>query len=1363
MLRFTRVSSAKTACWRMRVLAEHAWMVCLLAFSVPFQCYGGEPVRPPSVCGDGTFVDLVQAHGPWVDGCPGFSSCRPGFFCAGSVQRPCPGGTFNDKFGSSTCEECPAGSFCPQAWETKPNRQLSGTVRPEPCGGPSVYCPAGAAHPLPVPLGSIGFGSLLEDGSMHTHVQQVKPGFYASQGVQHPCPAGRYGSIPGESSPKCSGECQEGYFCPPGSVSPTQRRCGGFHQFCPRGSGSPSRVSESPQGSVNEGGNSHFSVGTDLQDTLETSQSRTKQVLCPLGHFCVNGVRFPCPAGRFGEREGSSSPDCSGLCEAGFFCPPGSIGPQQLPCASNSERNVVFCPAGSGRPLPVPEGHFSDGGTALTRTMSVPCTAGFFCRDGRAALCPPGRFGQRMGETRQSCQGPCAAGFYCPISGGTSAELVECGYGLEHPASVFCPEGNRQPTKVSPGFFSVRNTPGSSIPVSSEWYASHSFPASATEGLASQSVALQDLIGTWDTEIGTQDGNESKSKYAFDSLVRAAQLLAAHTAAGNGTLLTQGSPQAQDLPAGTVAAVAHVASTHALHGQGTFAFVDSVQGEFELILSLDQSLSTQTAERRCPAGSYCVAGVRRPCPAGRFGSGSGETDPLCSGPCHAGFWCPEGSHTGMAQECGGPSLFCPVGSTQPREVPPGFVGVPTMEPRRQYGIKMCEQGVFCLLGAQAKCAAGRFGSRTGEGNPACSGECAAGFFCPPGSTWNEAEQCGSPSEFCPRGSGRPLPVEVGHYSEGGRTSDSGGYTFPAAPLHCPREGDFGPTGAHDLTGDVSSLYISSDVSRACVSGAMGDWVQRKAQKVCEPGHFCTGGLRFECPPGRFGNHEGVSHPACDGVCEKGFYCPWGSVSPRQSPCGSPSVFCPTGSGAPTRVEKGFYSVPESMSTHHRIGQRRCEPGWFCTGGTRHPCPAGRYGSAHGLATEGCSGACAAGYFCPEGSKTPTAQPCGGSEVYCPIGSSAPLPVPTGTFSIGGDHSGESVPGNATRQAFQVCLPGNFCSKGVMFQCPSGRWGSRKAENSSSCEGACPSGYFCPPGTQSPTAHPCGSLLLPGVDEVQLQETGLKVPSRFLNARQHTSLGHAVSGGFGGSGLSGSQAQQILSMAEELAALTKASQTGLASLTPSEISSVDGSVHDDGEVAGRLQMVQAAFMRGTFNDSLGNYTFTWESGWRVRAPAVTELVGNTTIAGILFENGGASVFCPEGSALPRFAKLGYYTHGSSDPLFRFQTGQRVCPKGSFCVNGKNFPCPAGRHGSREGLATRFCSASCPAGHFCPEGSVEPRQCPAGSYSTGGMPSCSSCPDTHAGLGKAPASVKAGFGSDRGGQGERCKTSRACCGI
>ena len=84
-----------------------------------------------------------------------------------------------------------------------------------------------------------------------------------------------------------------------------------------------------------------------------------------------------------------------------------------------------------------------------------------------------------------------------------------------------------------------------------------------------------------------------------------------------------------------------------------------------------------------------------------------------------------------------------------------------------------------------------------------------------------------------------------------------------------------------------------------------------------------------------------------------------------------SVFCPKGSGLPTGVQYGYYTIGGNETTNKtRVSETICETGYFCEQGMKFRCPPGRYGSAKGLTTEFCSGYCPAGHMCGWNTTTP---------------------------------------------------------------------------------------------------------------------------------------------------------------------------------------------------------------------------------------------------------------------------------------------------------------------------------------------------------------------------------------------------------
>ena len=98
----------------------------------------------------------------------------------------------------------------------------------------------------------------------------------------------------------------------------------------------------------------------------------------------------------------------------------------------------------------------------------------------------------------------------------------------------------------------------------------------------------------------------------------------------------------------------------------------------------------------------------------------------------------------------------------------------------------------------------------------CDGSCAAGYFCPAGSTNSTARACGNASVLCPPGAPSPTRVSLGHYSLGGTSAAT-----------------------------------------------------NTAQLPCPPGTYCVDGAIVPCPTGRWGNADGGASTVCPNNCTGG--------------------------------------------------------------------------------------------------------------------------------------------------------------------------------------------------------------------------------------------------------------------------------------------------------------------------------------------------------------------------------------------------------------------------------------------------------------------------------------------------------------
>lgn len=177
----------------------------------------------PPVCSSGEYLDMHFV-----------SDQRPMYRCL-----DCPAGKYGNVSGliHSECSgDCDAGCYCTGGSPTSCQYE---------CGGTDVYCPKGSAAPISAGGGEKTVGDYI---SRRVTAVPCDIGHYCIEGIEMPCPVGRFGNSSGLSSDECTDTCPSGTYCPSGSVLP---------------------------------------------------------ITCPLGYYCPDGkVKLKCPAGRYGDREG---------------------------------------------------------------------------------------------------------------------------------------------------------------------------------------------------------------------------------------------------------------------------------------------------------------------------------------------------------------------------------------------------------------------------------------------------------------------------------------------------------------------------------------------------------------------------------------------------------------------------------------------------------------------------------------------------------------------------------------------------------------------------------------------------------------------------------------------------------------------------------------------------------------------------------------------------------------------------------------------------------------------------------------------------------------------------------------------------
>lgn len=1052
-----------------------------------------EYVANVNSCYVGSYRSTV---GPYNQ-CAGYVHCEKGYYCSlDNIKRPCPSGRYGNIVGlyNESCSgSCPEGYYCPQA-----------TVDPytHRCGSATVYCPKGSSVPLTIPEGYYGVGY---DEKTFSERQICPLGFYCQKGIKHICPPGYFGSSPGLTSQKCSGECPAGWYCPANTSTPIPCQ-NDPKTFCPKGTSNP--ISTTP---------GYYAVDSQIR----LFGGFTSQEPCPIGTYCFAGIKYSCPPGRYGNIRLSENNSCSGLCEPGWYCPAGSSDKKQVPCGASD----VYCPSGSAHPLKVSRGYFTYGSNLdidynrslteinfkfLSQIGQTICEPGHYClEDGISRLCPAGRFGSTHGLSSPTCSGDCEQGYFCP-EGSTSARQFQCGA-----KKYYCPSGSKAPLPVSHGYYTL----GSGIATRyTERKCEPGFYCHDGAKYLCPEGTYGDLFGETRTEC--------------NGICQA------------GYYCPEGSKSPTEVECGEPSRYCPEGSSNP---------IDVSIGYY----TTGGNTSTRTSQAIAPRGKYALNGLLYSCPAGRYGVKIGEINPSCTGSCHRGYYCPAGSISPFMHLCGADDLICPPGSAAPIQVHrgyyttnqweegckpgtwrnfslaidpslPGSSFLPTettvppcelcpegtykvtrgdelssclpcpeydsisssdrticqcqrVDGGRPYDLSseflyfnissgscqaipyeeapfivegigwsmntsvnrfqefQCEPGHYCVDGVQYPCLAGRYGERTMETNPQCTGKCPAGYYCALGSSYPYEHPCGGSNLYCPEGSVNPLIVPPGYYSTGSNSS----YT-------------------------------------------------RYSITICPKGQYCQEGIPHDCSPGRYTDVEGTIDSLCKDVCEPGYYCTGGSSSARQFECGSPTLYCPRGSFEPKPVHNGFYCGLTGISqgadsfwndkfTTCSV-ELPCEPGSYCVDGLRRLCPPGRFGWRYGLNNSDCSGQCAPGYYCPSylepqpqappytvwprtSQLTAYAYKCGSVGYFCPKGASYPQKVRGGYYSIGGD------PDLMTRRGESQCPTGHYCIDGILNPCARGRYGELTGSSSPDCSGFCPAGFYCPEGTSQPISCP----------------------------------------------------------------------------------------------------------------------------------------------------------------------------------------------------------------------------------------------------------------------------------------------------
>jgi hypothetical protein len=284
-------------------------------------------------------------------------ACPMGYYCPNgtgvSTAFPCPAGTFNSNTGainSSSCTVCVSGRYCPLGSPNANNICPGGYF----CKAGSMnFCFPGASGcdsspPAACPNGTYtGTAVGLVDSS---GCLQCPQGYFCGAGSAQPtpCPAGTYGAQPGISTIAGCSPCTPGFACPvSGSAAPTANCSTGY--FCPAGTVFPTD-NACPPGTYTD--SNSLTRATDCSICpagfacgFGASYFLNPPVICSSGAYCVAGTavvsQYPCLPGTYSNLTGlTSSLSCYG-CPPGMFCRGGETSPSGN-CAAGMHNRIQF-------------------------------------------------------------------------------------------------------------------------------------------------------------------------------------------------------------------------------------------------------------------------------------------------------------------------------------------------------------------------------------------------------------------------------------------------------------------------------------------------------------------------------------------------------------------------------------------------------------------------------------------------------------------------------------------------------------------------------------------------------------------------------------------------------------------------------------------------------------------------------------------------------------------------------------------------------------------------------------------------------------------------------------------------------------
>ena len=483
-----------------------------------------------------------------------------------------------------------------------------------------------------------------------------------------------------------SGNCSEGYYCPPGEIypNPNDKLCQPGH-YCP--------VSSKQQAVCKPG---FYQQSAGMGECIEctpgfycdpttlgigennSSQGVVTPSVCPPGFFCPKGTitfnSFPCMKGYFSNQSQLSSHDQCYPCTPGYYCDKEAMTSPAGKCNAG-----FYCDKKAIVPNP---SNVSDGGG--------PCDQGFYCESGfsNQLPCPVGTYGNRtkLGIVTEctSCdvgmycdvpglkspKGACSPGYFC-LGNSTEFSPLNKYYGDICPQGHYCPLATPIPYACPPGTYN-NNTGASQSsdcqPCDGGFYC-NGFGNKLPDGQCNPGYFCKHAAYT-PTPLEVPSYVFNYSTCPIYSVNQTGGICK------KGTYCPKGSIYPKNCDKGKFCDLDGLAAPAGNCSAGYYCDFNSILPN----------------PRECQIGHYCPEGTlfEVPCPIGTFNPFTKQSEIgnclnctagyFCPYPgmfetsfvCLQGFYCPPRSTTNSTLEC--PlGFFCPTGSGHPLPCPAGKI------------------------------------------------------------------------------------------------------------------------------------------------------------------------------------------------------------------------------------------------------------------------------------------------------------------------------------------------------------------------------------------------------------------------------------------------------------------------------------------------------------------------------------------------------------------------------------------------------------------------------------------------------------------------------------------------------------------